>query len=220
VIPKFSIVIVVALFFTWVWMPGLVFSAQATPTPRSPTLAHGNGTLRSSAYPSPNYYFFPVISVHPSQTFCSTSPLPPIDWDPRLGTGPNVLPLLDKVQIVPAFNVAACTKFWRAVRVKFENIDESGGGHSIYVKIVDENGTQIFGKPIQLYAEGSGELPNDPEKLPGDPCDCNYEIVMYGDGYGVYIKDSIPRDAVEGMIMPMRRHVNYRVTFQRTTMPQ
>jgi hypothetical protein len=42
---------------------------------------------------------------------------------------------------------------------------------------------------------------------------------MYGDRYAVHIDGALPSDMVTGMIMPMRRHVNYRVTFQRVVNP-
>ena len=50
-------------------------------------------------------------------------------------------------------------------------------------------------------------------------CNCNYGIGMYGGAYGVQINEGIPSDAATGMIMPLKRHVNYRVYFQLATMP-
>lgn len=143
--------------------------------------------------------------------------LPPIEMDPRLGSGPQVLPHLDSVQVTPA-NVAHGQKFWRAVKVKFEDITESGNDHTIYVKLIDENGKRVEGRKVHLTSVGGlSEFPD--EKPAGDLCDCNYNYPMYGDGYAFNVEDGLPSDKVSGMIMPMRRHVNYRITFQLVTMP-
>ena len=147
-------------------------------------------------------------------------PLPPIEWDPRLGSGTQVLPHLENVRVVPA-QVGHGQKFWRAVKVKFENIDESGSDHTIYIKILDETGKRVSGKKLQVTSDTSGEVyPDQPtEKSADDMCDCNFNYPMYGDGYDVQIIDGIPSDKVGGMVMPMRRHVNYKITFQLVTNP-
>ena len=147
-------------------------------------------------------------------------PLPPIEWDPRLGNGAQVLPHLENVRLIPA-QVAHGQKYWRAIKVKFENIDESGSDHTIYVKILGENGKRVDGKKLAVTSDTSGELyPDQPtEKSADDICDCNFNYPMYGDGYVVQIIDGIPSDKVGGMIMPLRRHVNYKITFQLVTNP-
>jgi len=112
-----------------------------------------------------------------------------------------------------------CQSFWRVVKVKFENIDESGNDHSIYVKLIDENGNRVTGKRVHVTGEKTGDLPAPDEKPAGDPCNCNFSIGMWGDTYNVRIDDTIPSDTMAGMLMPMRRHVNYRITFQRVANP-
>ena len=143
-------------------------------------------------------------------------PWPPVDWDSRLG--PGGLPLLENVRIISA-TVSSGQRFWRVVRVKFEDITESGNDHTIYVKVIDECGNRVAGKPAHFFGEISGDLGFPAEKLPGDLCDCNFDFPMFGDAYSVLIGDQILSDIMAGMIMPMRRHVNYRITFQRTMHP-
>jgi len=174
-----------------------------TPRPK-PTLAPATRT------PAP-----PPAAAASAATAIPT--LPPAYIDARLGTGPQVLPLLDKVKIIPA-NVARGQKFWRVTSLKFEDITESGSDHSIYVKIFDESGKRTEAK-LKLRGEGSGDLPDPEQKKADDICDCNYGIGMWGDGYGVQIVDQYPSEQVVGMIMPMNRHVNYRIAFQLSTMP-
>ena len=181
-----------------------------------------------TAQPSPKPTLKPVtrtpvpqpVVVAAAPAAASAPALPPVDWDPRLGNGPQVLPRLENVRLVPA-TVAHGQKFWRVTRVKFENIDESGSDHTIYVKILDENGKRIEGKKLAVTSDTTGELyPDQPtEKSATDMCDCNFNYPMYGDGYDVQVIDGIPSDKVAGMIMPLRRHVNYKITYQLVTNP-
>ncbi len=142
--------------------------------------------------------------------------LPPVDWDPRLG--PGGLPHLENVRIIPA-PVESGQKFWRVVRAKFEDYYESGNDHTIYVKVLDENGNRTTGKQAHFTSYGGiSEYPE--EKSAGDSCDCNFNLPMYtGDVYAVGIEDLYVSDTMAGMIMPLNRHVNYRITFQFSTSP-
>jgi CRP-like cAMP-binding protein len=146
--------------------------------------------------------------------------LPPASIDPRLvpGSGKD-LPHVNQFKLIPA-TVARGQKFWRITSVVFEDISESNNDHTIYVMIKDENGKRTEAK-IRAWGESSGDYPAEsiPQKSPDDICNCNYGVFMYGDGYSVKVMDQYPSDQASGMIMPMRRHVNYRVTFQLTTMP-
>jgi CRP-like cAMP-binding protein len=175
-------------------------------------------TPRATATPRPPTRIPPTRTPMPAPTQVKPiAPLPPVDWDQRLGNGSQVLAHLQQVRIIPA-TVTSGQKFWRAVRVKFEDVSESGNDHTIYVKVLDENGKRVNGKKARMTSEGGlSEYPD--EKPEGDMCDCNFNYPMYGDGYGFQIEDQYPSDRVAGMIMPMRRHVNYRVTFQLVTMP-
>jgi len=160
----------------------------------------------------------PTKTPVPAPTVAAPVPtLPPRYIDPRLGTGPQVLPHLEQVRVIPA-NVARGQKFWRVTSLKFEDVNESGSDHTIYVKIFDENGKRTEAK-VKWWGAGSGDLPDPEQKKADDICDCNYGLFMFGDGYGVQIVDQYPSDQVIGMIMPMKRHVNYRIEFRLTTNP-
>jgi CRP-like cAMP-binding protein len=144
--------------------------------------------------------------------------LPPPEVDPRLvpGSGKD-LPHVNNFKIIPA-TVASGQKFWRITKVVFEDVAESGNSHSIYVMLRDENGKRTEAK-IKWWGEGSGDMPDDPQKSADDVCNCNYALYMYGDSYGVMVSDQYPSDKATGMLMPMKRHVNYRIWYQLTTMP-
>lgn len=149
-------------------------------------------------------------------------PLPPRKWDSRLGAGG--LPLLQGVGVTEA-TVSSGQQYWRLVDMVFQDAgQESGNDHTIYVKLLDENGKRVDDKVIEVSWDESGaieikRLSIADQKPKGDYCECNYNWPMYGAGYRVRVDDALPSDKAFGMIMPMHRHVNYRLTFQRVTMP-
>lgn len=101
---------------------------------------------------------------------------------------------------------------------------ESGNDHTIYIKLLDENGARVSDKVVEISWDESGaveiqRLSLADQKPKGDYCNCNYNWPMYGASYRARVDDAIPSDVAHGMIMPMKRHVNYRLTFQRVTMP-
>jgi hypothetical protein len=144
--------------------------------------------------------------------------LAPAEVDPRLvpGSGKD-LPLVNRFKIIPA-TVARGQKFWHITKVVWEDISESGNDHTIYVMIKDESGKRVDVK-LKAWGEGAGPIDKLDQKTADDMCQCNYGIDMWGDGYGVQVDNQYPSDQATGMIMPMRRHVVYKVYFQLTTMP-
>ena len=149
-------------------------------------------------------------------------PLPPREWDSRLG--PGGLPLLQGIDVVDA-PVTPGQTYWRLIRMKFEDAgQESGNDHTIYVTLLDEEGKRVDDKVVEISWDQNGavevqRLSISDQKPKGDYCECNYNWPMYGAAYRVKVDDSIASDQARGMIMPMHRHVNYRLTFQRIVMP-
>ncbi len=193
-------------------------AATDTPTPTRTRVPPTATRPRPTSVPVTRAPTQPPPTAAPAAPAAPTAPpLPPAFWDERLGSGPKALPRLESVRLVKA-NVSSGQKFWRAVSVKFEDVNESGNDHTIYVKVVDENGKRVDGKKAHMTTDGG--LSEYPEEKPaGDMCNCNFNYPMFGDGYGFTIEDQFPSDSVAGMRMPLNRHVNYRVTFQLTTMP-
>ncbi len=149
-------------------------------------------------------------------------PLPPRTWDSRLG--PGGLPLLQDVSVTEAA-VPSGQQYWRLVDMVFQDAGvESGNDHTIYIKLLDENGARVNDKVVEISWDESGaveiqRLSLADQKPKGDYCNCNYNWPMYGASYRARVDDALPSDVARGMIMPMKRHVNYRLTFQRVTMP-
>ena len=177
--------------------------AKAVPTPEAAPAAPEAAALAQPAAPQ-------------------LPPLPPRKWDSRLGAGG--LPLLQNIGVKEAAATSG-QPFWRLVDMTFQDAgQESGNDHTIYVKLIDETGKRVEDKVIEVSWDESGaieiqRLAISDQKPKGDYCDCNYNWPMYGAGYRVRVDDSLPSDQPFGMIMPMHRHVNYRLTFQRVTMP-
>lgn len=151
-------------------------------------------------------------------------PLPPREWDPRVGATAED-PLLNGIGVTDA-TVASGQQYWRLVRMKFDAAgQESGNDHTIYVSLIDEEGKRVDDKVVEISWDDSGTVQVErldmysDQKPKGDYCECNYNWPMYGAGYRVRVDDALPSDRAYGMIMPMKRHVNYRLTFQRVTMP-
>lgn len=149
-------------------------------------------------------------------------PLPPREWDSRVG--PTGDPLLQGIGVTDAA-VSRGQSYWRLIRMKFEAAgQESGNDHTIYITLLDEQGNRVEDKVVEVSWDESGavetqRLSISDQKPKGDYCDCNYNWPMYGGGYRVRVDDALPSDKAYGMIMPMKRHVNYRLTFQRVMMP-
>lgn len=149
-------------------------------------------------------------------------PLPPREWDSRLGAGG--LPLLQGIGVKDA-NVSSGQTYWRLIRMKFQDAgQESGNNHNIYITLLDEQGKRVDDKVVEISWDESGatevqRFSISDQKPKGDYCECNYDWPMYGAGYRVRVDDAAPSDQPYGMIMPMHRHVNYLLTFQRVVVP-
>lgn len=204
----------------------------ATPTPLPPTevpptaIPTRKPTLRpvvKNVEPTPEAVLQdPAAADIAAQPVAAAAPLAPRKWDSRLG--PGGLPLLQNIGVTEA-TVSSGQQYWRLIDMVFQDAgQESGNDHTIYVKLIDENGARVSDKVVEISWDESGaievqRLSIADQKPKGDYCDCNYNWPMYGAGYRVKVDDALASDKAYGMIMPMHRHVNYRLTFQRVTMP-
>lgn len=144
----------------------------------------------------------------------------------------------DGVQYVPA-NVAPGQQYWRLksalycdVLDKRNNCESLPGGgmdHSIYVAVVNEDGSCADATVKHQTNTGDTtplELKDAP--YPWSTCNKDYEWNMYGEGNDVWI-DGLPSDRLNGMclcnktpppgggILQGHAHVRYFLIFQKTT---
>jgi hypothetical protein len=102
---------------------------------------------------------------------------------------------------------------------RWQNKEESGNDHTIYVEVLDENGARIVGTPVEIRW-GSGNLTVFVEDKPPPVFGANFP--MYGTlgSYSVSIP-GLPSDTVVGMGMgtpaqpAFTIHTNFFLTFQR-----
>lgn len=139
-------------------------------------------------------------------------PAPDAQIDPRLASQVNVK--VNLAQLDPN------TPYWKLISAQYQDPEESGGNISIIVFVQDERGAPIPGQRVI-------------QKFPGDQAvgvtdeRGHVEFPMSGDSSfapdrgesGPYtaVVDGLPGDQVVGMGLPLRRHVQYILTYRRAT---
>jgi hypothetical protein len=122
------------------------------------------------------------------------------------------------VNLVPA-GVKPGQTYWRLVRVQWQNKEESGNDHTIYVNVLDENGNRLVGQQVEIrWPEGS--LVIFTEDKP--PHEYSSNFPMYGTlgSYSASVP-GMPSDTLVGMGMGTAEqphhtiHTNFLITFQR-----
>jgi CRP-like cAMP-binding protein len=141
--------------------------------------------------------------------------LPPRIWDGRL----NAL----GVSVAEA-PVGSGQQYWRLVEARWQNEEEGGGKHNIYVETLDPNGSRMTGVPVAvLWADGGATQVT--ENKPAPDYAFSYPMYAAGQSYTIKIEDGKPSDALQGAGLGdlTRRswsiHVNYILIYQLTTAP-
>ena len=137
-------------------------------------------------------------------------PAPDLQLDPRLAGQANVA--------VKLAQLAPNTKYWKLISAQYQDPDESGGNINIVVFVQDERGAAIPGQRVFQTFPG--------DRAPGTTDERGHvEFPMSGDSsfapergesgpYSIVI-DGLPNDQVVGMGLPLRRHVQYILTYRR-----
>lgn len=116
-------------------------------------------------------------------------------------------------------NVQPGQSFWRLVKVYWQNKEESGNDHTIYINVLDEHGNRMVGQPVEIRWQ-SGNLIVHTEDKPMPEYGANFP--MYGTlgSYSVNI-GGLPSDTIQGLGMGTPEqpaftiHTNFLLTFQR-----
>jgi pSer/pThr/pTyr-binding forkhead associated (FHA) protein len=134
---------------------------------------------------------------------------PAVDWDPRLDALGVRLERAD-----------ASSTYWRLVRGRWEDEQEAGGTHNIYVDVLDEAGIRLLGQPV-IVTWGDGSHQGETGDKPAGEYPFNYPMYAAGHAYSVRV-GGLPSDLVNGVGMGsieargMGIHTSFRFTFQRT----
>lgn len=137
----------------------------------------------------------------------------PLVWDPRL----------DKlgIQLIPAL-VNPGELYWRIVKAEFWDEKERQGKHHIFVNVLDEKGTRLYGQSVIIEWPDERlvlvtENKPDPEYSANFPLDINHYPPWGTLGAFTASVAGLPSDKVAGMGLPSRNiFVVYLLTFQRT----
>jgi hypothetical protein len=127
------------------------------------------------------------------------------------------LPALN-VAIQPA-NVQPGQKYWRLVKVFWQNKEESGNDHTVYIDVLDENGSRMVGQPVEIRWQ-DGNLIVFVEDKPPPEYGANFPMFGTLGSYSVSVP-GLPSDTIVGLGMGTPEepaftiHTNFLLTFQR-----
>jgi len=139
--------------------------------------------------------------------------LPPRQIDPRI-------PALG-VAIAEPSNLKAGQQYWRLIELRWQDGQESGSDHTIYIEVLDEAGRRIVGQPVEVRWAG-GSLTILVEDKPAPVYGGNFPMYNTLGSYSVSIP-GLPSDTVVGLGMgtieqpSFTIHTNFFLTFKRVT---
>jgi hypothetical protein len=124
------------------------------------------------------------------------------------------------VGIEPA-GVKPGQSYWRLVDMRWQNEAEAGGGHSIFVDVLDENGGRIVGQPVEIRWVG-GSLTVTTEDKPPPEYGTNFPMYNTLGSYSVSLP-GLPSDTAVGLGLgtaeqpDFKVHTNFFLIFKRVT---
>lgn len=140
-------------------------------------------------------------------------PIPGATIDPRLAQELRVM--------VNALKPTAGTKYWKLISAQYQNPDESGGGVNIVCFVQDENGNPMPGQRVTLKTTGGDTATQITDER--GHCDhpmgggSSFAPERNERGPLTVFVEGLPSDDVNGMGLPLRRHVQYILTWRRVT---
>ena len=191
-----------------------VIVVTATPLPVTDTPVPSPTPVPPTATPEPPKEVKSVASAPkplPSPTPAMKQQAPR-DLDPRISAL--------NVGIEPA-GVKPGQSYWRLTAARWENEQEAGGDHTIYVNLLDEGGGRVIGQPIEIKWVG-GSLNVVTENKPPNEFPSNFPMYNTLGSYSVSIP-GLPSDTVVGLGLgsieqpDFKVHTNFFLTFQRVT---
>jgi len=112
-------------------------------------------------------------------------------------------------------------QYWRLIEARWEDEQQAGGKHHIYVDVLDEGGNRLVGQSVTVFW-GDGNYTAPLEDKPAPDLGFNYQ--MYASGYAYNIKvEGLPSDIVRGAGMGDLAnrfsgiHTAYYLIYQRAT---
>jgi hypothetical protein len=174
---------------------------EPTPTPLPPTATPKPRQVVAAAPAAPQPTATPVERPQPQRQL-----------DARLSAL--------NVGVEPA-GVRPGQSYWRLTEARWASESEAGGGHSIFINVVDEGGNRLVGLPVEIRWE-SGSLTVMTEDKPINEYAANFPMYNTLGSYAVSIA-GLPSDLVVGLGLgsieqpDFKVHTCFYLTFQRTT---
>lgn len=143
-------------------------------------------------------------------------------WDPSL----NDLPCVDLVTVVEqGVHVPSGQQYWRLIQARWLD-PYIYDRHHIYVDVLDESGSRIFGVTVALVNGGLERKVTEPQPPEDYPWDypAHFDIYSALCSYAAYV-EGLPSDRVVGMGLGTAEHPNatlhsgFVLVFQRAIMP-
>ncbi len=139
-----------------------------------------------------------------------TPPVPDLQLDPRLASEVGV-----SVQFAQP---ASSEPYWKLISAQFQNPDESGGNVNIVCFVQDERGHPLPGATVAQKFPGDQATDSTDERGHVDfPMTGNSSFAPDRGEHGPYsaLVVGLPSDTVVGMGLPLRRHVQYVLTWRK-----
>jgi LysM repeat protein len=209
-----------------------IVESQGNPVPQSDTVEIGFtdcGTAgqfenvvfeyaRGNPAPTSTATSMPTHNPAPTSTTGGNTP-PPVDWDQRL----NLLPCVRLVTVAErGIQLRPGDRYWRLVRARWLNEEESRRDIQIHVDLLDEAGQRVFGDTVVFQDGGTTRVISERQDCcyPWDyPVKCPMYNVLCS--YSAYV-EGLPSDVVAGMGLGTPEHPDWTIhtgfilTFQRT----
>ena len=205
-------------------------SASATPTPVPPTptpwiIVITNTPLPATDTPAPSTAtpLPPTATPKPKLSVAKAdASLPTATAEAHKQPARQLDARLSSLNVsVEPTGVRPNQSYWRLIEARWQNEKEAGGGHSIYVNVLDEHGNRLVGQQVEIRWAG-GSLTVLTEEKPPNEYAANFAMYNCLGSYSVSIP-GLPSDVVVGLGLGTAEqpdftvHTNFLLTFQRVT---
>ena len=113
---------------------------------------------------------------------------------------------------------------WDLTILGYQDDTQSGGNHHIYFTVLDNVGKPLHGVTCVVDYPQDPSDPHQPAKMQTDangqanyPMFANLDIHLKNGPYFAYVEDLSKSDEVTGMGLPEKHHVNYLLTFAKSS---
>ncbi len=191
-------------------LPIIVGAWLATdpPTPTPSVTRTATRTLTPTR--TPTRTATPIVSPTPTSTPVS------VDWQ---------IPDFLHVSVIPA-GASSGQAYWRLVRAIYQDDTQSGGNHSVYFRLEDEQQQSLLGLYVCLGWPSGEDCSHVTEQHDNYLWGYTADIPMwasynpaYGPGPYAAWAAGLPSDRVTGLGLPLNHHVNFLLTFRRSVAP-